>query len=394
MSNTNDLTGMVFGELTVLRRAGRAKDRHVIWECRCACGNLSYVNSRDLRNGHTRSCGCLQISGMQKERTEDDAGGEFTLLDRLEKIKSVISKYGEDNFFISYSGGKDSTALSAIIDMAIPHNKIPRVFSDTGIELNIVRDFVYNKQKSDERILIIKPRVPIKQMLERDGYPFKSKYHSRMVYDWWHKDEHASATKYYNDCGSGGKYCCPEALRYQFENELDFKISALCCNRLKKEPIHEWQKQHNKRYAIIGLMASEGGQRESAKCMVFDRNRLKSFQPLAPLDKAWENWFIDRYNVDICDIYKSPYNFHRSGCKGCPFVPNLQQELGVLEKFFPNERKQCEIIWAPVYAEYRRLGYRLRDHGQMSAEELRQKRKASSPQDLINRVNDETKETG
>lgn len=26
----------------------------------------------------------------------------------------------------------------------------------------------------------------------------------------------------------------------------------------------------------------------------------------------------------------------------------------------PNERKQCEYIWQPVYAEYRRLGYRLK----------------------------------
>ena len=26
----------------------------------------------------------------------------------------------------------------------------------------------------------------------------------------------------------------------------------------------------------------------------------------------------------------------------------------------PNERKQCEYIWKPVYEEYRRLGYRLK----------------------------------
>ena len=70
--------------------------------------------------------------------------------------------------------------------------------------------------------------------------------------------------------------------------------------------------------------------------------------------------FLSEYNIDICDIYKPPYNFVRTGCKGCPFALNLQEELDTLEKYFPNERKQCEIIWKPVYDEYRRIGYRLK----------------------------------
>lgn len=55
------------------------------------------------------------------------------------------------------------------------------------------------------------------------------------------------------------------------------------------------------------------------------------------------------------------YNFTRTGCKGCPFALKLQNELDTLEKFFPAERKQCEALWKPVYEEYRKLGYRLRD---------------------------------
>ncbi len=47
--------------------------------------------------------------------------------------------------------------------------------------------------------------------------------------------------------------------------------------------------------------------------------------------------------------------------KGCPFAINIQHELETLEKYFPAERKQCENIWKPVYDEYRRLGYRLKD---------------------------------
>jgi hypothetical protein len=47
--------------------------------------------------------------------------------------------------------------------------------------------------------------------------------------------------------------------------------------------------------------------------------------------------------------------------KGCPFALKLQEELDKMEEYFPNERKQCEIIWKPVYDEYRRIGYRLKE---------------------------------
>lgn len=43
---------------------------------------------------------------------------EFLLEDRLQKIRQIINKYGEENFYISFSGGKDSTVLSALVDMA------------------------------------------------------------------------------------------------------------------------------------------------------------------------------------------------------------------------------------------------------------------------------------
>ena len=59
---------------------------------------------------------------------------EFLLADRIAKIKSTIEKYGEENFYISFSGGKDSTVLSALVDIALPGNTIPRVYANTGLE--------------------------------------------------------------------------------------------------------------------------------------------------------------------------------------------------------------------------------------------------------------------
>lgn len=66
MYKHNDLNGMTFGRLTVIRENGRTKDRHILWECQCECGNIVNISSRDLARGHTKSCGCLK-----KDRIRD-----------------------------------------------------------------------------------------------------------------------------------------------------------------------------------------------------------------------------------------------------------------------------------------------------------------------------------
>lgn len=289
---------------------------------------------------------------------------EFLLQDRLQKIRQIINKYGEENFYISFSGGKDSTVLSALVDMACPENKIPRVYSDTGIELNMVRDFVKRERERDSRIIIIKPAVPIKRMLEEKGYPFKSKGHSVIVERYKRIGKSKGVLQYLGERTDKEPWSplasCPKILKYQFTPEFKMNISDKCCEELKEKPLDAWKKENNKQIAIIGIMKSEGGRRSNAVCLAFVGKKLSAFQPMAPVTKDWEEWFIGKYNVDICDIYKEPYNFPRTGCKGCPFARNLQHELDTLEKFFPNERKQCEAIWKPVYEEYRRIGYRLR----------------------------------
>lgn len=101
---------------------------------------------------------------------------EFILQDRLGVIRDTINKYGEENFYLSFSGGKDSTVVHHLLDMAIPGNKIPRVFSNTGIEYKANVRFVQSIK--DERFVIIPPSKNIPKTLEKVGYPFKSKQYS------------------------------------------------------------------------------------------------------------------------------------------------------------------------------------------------------------------------
>ena len=94
---------------------------------------------------------------------------ELLLIDRIEKIKSINKQYNlEDNAYISFSGGKDSTIVHYLIDLALPHNNIPRVFVNTGIEYQKIVDFVKTIAKNDKRIKIINSGINIKNMLEKD----------------------------------------------------------------------------------------------------------------------------------------------------------------------------------------------------------------------------------
>ena len=59
---------------------------------------------------------------------------ELLLADRLGVIRSADERYDlEHNAYLSFSGGKDSTILHHLLDMALPGNDIPRVFIDTGM---------------------------------------------------------------------------------------------------------------------------------------------------------------------------------------------------------------------------------------------------------------------
>ena len=60
-----ELIGQRFGRLVAVSFAGRTKDRKALWLCRCDCGSLARTAGKYLRNGRTRSCGCLHSEQLR-----------------------------------------------------------------------------------------------------------------------------------------------------------------------------------------------------------------------------------------------------------------------------------------------------------------------------------------
>lgn len=55
-----DITGNRYGKLVVLHKSpSPSKSGGSLWVCQCECGTVVTVNSSNLRNSSTRSCGCL-----------------------------------------------------------------------------------------------------------------------------------------------------------------------------------------------------------------------------------------------------------------------------------------------------------------------------------------------
>lgn len=87
-----DITNQKFGRLLVLYRDKEAeankKDRHAIWRCLCECGKEVSVVGKDLRQGKTSSCGCLQKERTSQANSCDLIGQRFGNLVVLQQVKS------------------------------------------------------------------------------------------------------------------------------------------------------------------------------------------------------------------------------------------------------------------------------------------------------------------
>lgn len=61
-----DLTNQRFGRLTAKEVVRTIPGKGSIWRCECDCGGEKEVPASYLRNGHTRSCGCLNAERKEK----------------------------------------------------------------------------------------------------------------------------------------------------------------------------------------------------------------------------------------------------------------------------------------------------------------------------------------
>lgn len=89
-----ELSGLVFGRLTVLRPAGSSPRGSRLWLCVCRCGTERKVLAHHLKSGNTRSCGCAWALGarlVNARKFRDLTGRRFG---RLKVVEQAFKRRG------------------------------------------------------------------------------------------------------------------------------------------------------------------------------------------------------------------------------------------------------------------------------------------------------------
>lgn len=95
--------GNRYGRLVVKKRIGKNKWRQITWECLCDCGVKVVVCGSDLRNGHTKSCGCLQ---QERARENNTTHGFCGIKEYKTWWNMRLRCTDENNISYQYYGGR------------------------------------------------------------------------------------------------------------------------------------------------------------------------------------------------------------------------------------------------------------------------------------------------
>lgn len=81
-----DLVGMQIGNWYVRKLSDKRQHKHRLYECECVCGNICLVSGSALKNGRSKSCGCIKGQLISDFFENKIIGKRFNKLTVLRKI--------------------------------------------------------------------------------------------------------------------------------------------------------------------------------------------------------------------------------------------------------------------------------------------------------------------
>ncbi len=234
---------------------------------------------------------------------------EFYLFD----LKSKFQKINPNQYYLSYSGGKDSHFLYWFIKEYAHIDGIEVVGCNTYMEHPEIRDRIY--KNSDKVLLPIMKPFEIK---EKYGIPCFSKEQDFYIYYYQNavrKGKKPSKTilqKVNGTYDKGFNGISKKAREYVLSGKAH-KITHLCCYYLKKKPFHDYEKKTGK-LAILGIRGEESTLRRRQYTSCFTKD--KKFTPIYDLSDELLDKIIKQYNIEVPKVYQY---VSRTGCMGCPY---------------------------------------------------------------------------
>ena len=233
----------------------------------------------------------------------------------LEDLKSKFNKINPEEYYLSYSGGKDSHLLYWFIKVYAPEFSSIKVVSiNTYMEHKEIKERIY--KNSD---IVLLPTMKPFEIKEKYGIPCFSKWQDDMIYRYQNGSRRPylieRITGIHKDTGEkiiGRFKLNQKAKELLLSNQLH-KVSPKCCTKLKKEPAKKFEKETGLK-AILGVRGNESGLRKTQYKSCFTKD--KKFTPLWDLTDEMEDAIYQQYNIEVPKVYKY---IKRTGCMGCPY---------------------------------------------------------------------------
>lgn len=135
----------------------------------------------------------------------------------------------------------------------------------------------------------------------------------------------------------------------------DFKVSSECCKWMKEKPVQDWQKVNNM-VPYLGLMASEGGQRELGLmkngCNYYGKTTIRSC-PFAIFSRQDLLQLAVDLNVPVPEVYGEivrdddgvlrTTKAQRTGCTMCGFGIHIEKRPHRFDRLYESNPKEWEF---------------------------------------------------
>lgn len=248
--------------------------------------------------------------------------------------------------YVSFSGGKDSTVLLDLARRIYPD--IEAVFVDTGLEYPEIKDFV----KTFDNVTWLKPEMRFDEVIREFGYPVISKDVARKIKDARNNIPNAVSALDGKDVRGNETSFRKRYKKYKYLLESDFLISDECCNIMKKQPFHDYEKESLKK-PMLGTMAQESELRQKAwlktGCNAFGDKKREISQPMSFWTEQDVLQYLTKFNIMYSKAYGdivendgklSCTKCNRTCCMFCMFGVHLEKGTNRFERMKTTHPKQ------------------------------------------------------
>lgn len=310
------------------------------------------------------------------EEILENAPKDEIIINNLIKAYEKITSPLYNVILCSVSGGSDSDIIIDICSKMDTEKKIKYIWFDTGLEYEATKQHLaYLEHKYGIEIEKFKAKKAIPICCKEYGQPFLSKQVSEFMSRLqrhnfqWEDDTYDILVSRYPNCKSALEWWCNTKggtsmfnidnnkylKEFIIENPPWFFISNKCCEWAKKKVAKQCKKEIGCDLNIIGVRKFEGGMRSTAykNCFTSKVNESDEYRPIFFYTNKTKDLYDKFYGIVHSECY-TQYGLKRTGCAGCPYGRNFEEELQIIKAYEPKLYKAVNTIFVDSY-KYTRM---------------------------------------